>query len=146
MEFGSADRNKDWAVVIHLETTPSSSYLLRPRGLDGSKKYRVTFDDTGKTVSLDGAAHARWSYNHTGCRPRFRAVAVPSRLTELDMIAIGSEKVKPTICQRFVHAFTKGQTLVIDVWSIHFVYAFLRSKHEINSLRSARTGEARSPL
>jgi alpha-galactosidase len=59
MEFGAPDRTKGWAVVIRLAKTTSDSYLLKPSGLDTSKKYRVTFDNTGKSLIIEGAALMR---------------------------------------------------------------------------------------
>jgi alpha-galactosidase len=54
MEFAAPDRTKDWAVIIRLAKTAPDSYLLRPKGLDGSKKYHLTFDNTGKTITREG--------------------------------------------------------------------------------------------
>ena len=55
MEFAAPDRQKAWAVVIRLVKTESGSYALKPKGLDPQKKYRVTYDNSGKTESLDGS-------------------------------------------------------------------------------------------
>jgi alpha-galactosidase len=55
-EFGSPDRTRAWAVIINLAKTSSASYTLKPKGLDGTKKYRVTFNNTGKVVSMDGTS------------------------------------------------------------------------------------------
>ncbi len=54
MEFMSPDRKKGWVVIIRLYKTTSDIYLLKPKGLDESKKYNVTFDNTGKTEMLHG--------------------------------------------------------------------------------------------
>ena len=36
-----------------------SEYLLRLRGLDAAKRYRVTWDTSGQTCELDGAVLAQ---------------------------------------------------------------------------------------
>ena len=59
MEFGTPDRTKSWAVIIRLSKMTSETYLLRLKGLDRSKKYRVTFDNTGKTETLEGTTLTR---------------------------------------------------------------------------------------
>ena len=54
MEFASPDQKKGWATVIHLSKDKSNAYIFSPKGLDGRRKYRVTFDNTGKTELLKG--------------------------------------------------------------------------------------------
>lgn len=54
MEFAAPDRQKAWAVVIRLVKTESGPYVLRLKGLDPQKKYRVTLDNTGKSELLAG--------------------------------------------------------------------------------------------
>jgi alpha-galactosidase len=54
MEFGSPDRTKDWAVIIRLAKTAPNYYLLKLKGLDASKMYRLTFDNSGLIVSREG--------------------------------------------------------------------------------------------
>ena len=55
MEFAAPDMQKAWAVIIRLAKTELGSYVLRPKGLDAQTKYRVTFDNSGKTESLEGS-------------------------------------------------------------------------------------------
>jgi hypothetical protein len=55
MEFVSPDRKKGWATVVSFPGNRSLKYLLRPRGLDARKKYKVTFDSTGATKFLAGS-------------------------------------------------------------------------------------------
>ncbi len=55
MEFGSPDGRKGWATIIRLSNSASESYLFKPKGLDGGRKYRVTFDNTGKSVGYEGS-------------------------------------------------------------------------------------------
>jgi alpha-galactosidase len=55
VEFGSPDRTKGWATIVRLAETDSDTYFFRPRGLDPAKTYRVTFDSTGTSASMDGA-------------------------------------------------------------------------------------------
>lgn len=55
MEFTSPDKIKGWATIINLAGKDDVSYLLKPRGLDEELKYKVTFDNTGKTQVVSGA-------------------------------------------------------------------------------------------
>ena len=58
MGFTSPAQDKGWATVIHLERTPGT-YHLKPRGLDPGRRYTVTWDNSGKTETLDGSALMR---------------------------------------------------------------------------------------
>lgn len=55
MEFASPDHQKDWAVIIRLAKAAPNPYVLKFKGLDKNKKYKATFDNSGRTVVLDGA-------------------------------------------------------------------------------------------
>jgi len=74
MEFTSPDKKKGWATVIRLSQTRGKSmnlpwhlplhlrrpaapdsYLLKPKGLNADKNYRVTFDNTGNVETHSGA-------------------------------------------------------------------------------------------
>lgn len=55
MEFTSPDRSKGWATIIHLSKTEPEVYVFKPKGLDGRRKYAVTFDSTGRTTLFDGS-------------------------------------------------------------------------------------------
>lgn len=46
-------------------------YLLRPRGLDPSKRYRVTLDSLDATLTLDG-----WSLLQDGIRLRLENIGM----------------------------------------------------------------------
>jgi alpha-galactosidase len=59
MEFTSPDRAKAWAFVVRFPKADSNQYLLKPKGLDERKTYRVTFDNTGKTELIDGSSLMR---------------------------------------------------------------------------------------
>ena len=54
MEFASPGGSKGWATFVRLRPGEPDVYLLRPRGLDPAKTYRVTFDSTGTTANIDG--------------------------------------------------------------------------------------------
>lgn len=59
MEFMSADRKRGWATIIRLSEKKSGakqslSYLFKPRGLNGEKTYRVTFDNARETQMHHG--------------------------------------------------------------------------------------------
>lgn len=54
LELGSQDRTTAVAGLFRLSDPPESDYLLRFRGLDISKRYRVTFDNANETCELSG--------------------------------------------------------------------------------------------
>jgi alpha-galactosidase len=54
LELASADRNRDICGIFQLSAPVSDEYLVRPRGLDVSKRYRVTFDNLSETTVVDG--------------------------------------------------------------------------------------------
>lgn len=54
MQFMSPDHTKGWATVVRLYNSDSDVFVLRPRGLDPGKTYRVTFDSTGTTATASG--------------------------------------------------------------------------------------------
>lgn len=54
LELGSRDRTRAIAGVFQLSAPSESEYLLRPRGLDISRRYRVTWDNTGQACEVDG--------------------------------------------------------------------------------------------
>lgn len=54
MEFASPDAAKGWATFVRLRQGEPGTYLFKPRGLDPAKTYRVTFDSTGTTATVDG--------------------------------------------------------------------------------------------
>jgi Glycosyl hydrolase family 36 C-terminal domain len=58
-EFTSPDRTKGWATIISLAKEGSASYVLKPRGLDSRKQYKVTFDNTGQTKIINAATLMR---------------------------------------------------------------------------------------
>ncbi|MFN8007316.1 MAG: GH36 C-terminal domain-containing protein [Terriglobia bacterium] len=59
MEYSLPDRTRGWATIISLSKDRTSPYLLKPRGLDGLKRYKVTFDNTGETKLIDAATLMR---------------------------------------------------------------------------------------
>ena len=54
LELASEDRGRGICGVFQLSAPTSNEYLLRPRGLDVSKRYRITFDNLGETTVVDG--------------------------------------------------------------------------------------------
>jgi hypothetical protein len=54
METASHDRTQAIAGVFQLSSPRETEYLLRFRGLDVGKRYRVTFDNSGQTCEVDG--------------------------------------------------------------------------------------------
>jgi alpha-galactosidase len=56
LELASVDRSRAIAGLFQLSAPTAPEYLLRFRGLDVSKRYRVTFDNAGETCELSGAA------------------------------------------------------------------------------------------
>jgi len=55
LELASRDRTKAICGLFQLSAPTQPEYLLRLRGLDVSRRYRVTFDNTGQTCELDGS-------------------------------------------------------------------------------------------
>jgi len=53
-EYAAPDRAKGWATVVRLGESESDRYVFKPRGLDVGRTYRVTFDSTGGTATVDG--------------------------------------------------------------------------------------------
>jgi len=54
LELASRDRSRAVAGVFQLAAPRKPEYLLRLRGLDASKRYRVSWDNTGQACELDG--------------------------------------------------------------------------------------------
>jgi alpha-galactosidase len=56
MEFTSPDQTRGWATIVRLAKRGAGSYPFTPRGLNPQMKYKVTFDNTGRTQTMDGRA------------------------------------------------------------------------------------------
>ncbi len=54
LELASQDGSRDICALFQLSAPTQPSYELRLRGLDASRRYRVTFDNSGQTASVDG--------------------------------------------------------------------------------------------
>ncbi|NLG27967.1 MAG: hypothetical protein GX557_08655, partial [Chloroflexi bacterium] len=54
LELASEDHTQALAAVFQLASPCGDEYLLRLRGLDVGKRYRVTFDNSGQTCEVDG--------------------------------------------------------------------------------------------
>ena len=54
LELASADRTRAICGLFQLAAPEQPEYLLRLRGLDLSRRYRVTFDNSGQTCDMDG--------------------------------------------------------------------------------------------
>ena len=54
LEMASNDRTRDICGLFQLSSPTIPEYRLRPRGLDISRRYRVTFDNRGESVVIDG--------------------------------------------------------------------------------------------
>ena len=63
MEFTSPNKTKGWATIIRLSDKAGNEYLLKPKGLDAKRQYRVTFDNTGKTETISGSQLTRDGIN-----------------------------------------------------------------------------------
>ncbi|MBI2843686.1 MAG: alpha-galactosidase [Armatimonadetes bacterium] len=59
MEYATPDKTKGWANIIRTGPADSDLYVFRPRGLDHSKTYKVTFDSRNETITIDGLQLAR---------------------------------------------------------------------------------------
>ncbi len=54
LELASADRTRGIAGLFQLADPRENEYLLRLRGLDVGKVYRVTWDNAGQSCEVDG--------------------------------------------------------------------------------------------
>ena len=55
LELAAADRERAICGLFQLAAPQEPEYVLRMRGLDRGRRYRVTFDSSGQTCHLDGA-------------------------------------------------------------------------------------------
>jgi hypothetical protein len=54
LELASQDRSRAICGLFQLAAPTQPEYLLRLRGLNVSRRYRATWDNTGQTCELDG--------------------------------------------------------------------------------------------
>jgi len=54
LELAARDHTRGMAGVFQLAAPHQPEYHLRPRGLDISRRYRVTWDNSGQTCEVDG--------------------------------------------------------------------------------------------
>ena len=54
LELASEDRTKAICALFQLSAPTQPEYELRLRGLDASRRYRVTFDNSGQSTPVDG--------------------------------------------------------------------------------------------
>ena len=54
LELASEDRTRDLCGLFQLSAPTQPEYLLRLRGLDTSRRYRLTLDNSGETSVVDG--------------------------------------------------------------------------------------------
>lgn len=54
LELASADRTRALCGLFQLAAPAAPEYLLRLRGLDIGRRYRVTFDNSGQTCEMEG--------------------------------------------------------------------------------------------
>jgi hypothetical protein len=59
LELASRDRLRGMAGLFQLSSPSQPEYVLRPRGLDTGRRYRVTFDNEGSTAEVDGFTLAK---------------------------------------------------------------------------------------
>lgn len=53
-EFASPERDRGWATIVRIASRGDDTCLFRPRGLSISRKYRLTLDNTGESLVMDG--------------------------------------------------------------------------------------------
>lgn len=53
-EYVSQDQAAGYAGIFRLAGSREREYRYKPRGLDGSARYRVTFDNTEEVVEISG--------------------------------------------------------------------------------------------
>jgi hypothetical protein len=54
LEYAAPDGSLGYAGIFRLAATGVDSYHFRPRGLDVSRRYRVTLDNTGRQYAAAG--------------------------------------------------------------------------------------------
>jgi len=54
MEFASRERDRGWATVVRTASRGEDTYIFRPRGLSMSRKYSVSLDSSGDSVTMEG--------------------------------------------------------------------------------------------
>ena len=54
LEYVSSDASRGIAGLFRLAGKGNEEYLFRPRGLDISRQYKVTFDNKGKSIKKEG--------------------------------------------------------------------------------------------
>ena len=54
LELASRDRSRAICGLFQLAAPTRPEYLLRLRGLDASRRYRVTWDNSGQVCEVDG--------------------------------------------------------------------------------------------
>ncbi|MBI2843171.1 MAG: alpha-galactosidase, partial [Armatimonadetes bacterium] len=59
VEYAAPDISKGWAVVVRIAPGGADSYVFKPRGLDLTRTYRVTFDSLDKAVTVSGLSLVR---------------------------------------------------------------------------------------
>jgi alpha-galactosidase len=59
LELAAADGSRSVAGVFQLASPQVEEYVLRPRGLDVSRRYRVTLDNRNQAFEMDGSALAQ---------------------------------------------------------------------------------------
>jgi hypothetical protein len=80
LELASEDRTRDVCGLFQLSAPTKPDYELRLRGLDTSRRYRVTFDNSGQTNVVDG-----FSLTKTGITVRLEG-ALTSELIVLEAV------------------------------------------------------------
>jgi len=76
MELDSADRTRGICGLFQLSAPSEPEYHLRLRGLDASRRYRVTFDNSGQTTVVDG-----FTLMHEGLTVRLEGALTSELLT-----------------------------------------------------------------
>jgi alpha-galactosidase len=80
LELASRDRTRAVCGLFQLSAPTQPEYLLRLRGLDVGRRYRVTFDNSGRSCEIDG-----WVLMQQGLTMRLEA-ALTSELLIVEAI------------------------------------------------------------
>jgi hypothetical protein len=59
LEYAAVDRSRAVIGLFRTADGGDDVYVVRPRGLDRSRDYRVTFDNSGETIQCAGSTLAR---------------------------------------------------------------------------------------
>jgi len=70
VEYADPEGSKAWAFVARIGDTDSDTYTLVPRGLKAGESYRITLDNSGEKLTING-----WESLQKGISIRLESIA-----------------------------------------------------------------------